>query len=394
MDRRSFLGGLATPAAVGLLQDALTGCEALHLATLPEWGLVPGSDEDQSRAFQRLIDTVSERGGGTILLPNEHRGTRGSYRVQGVRPRDNVLITGTHGATLELPENAATHLIDNDGLSNLSRFVLCGLILDGGGQDLTLLRIKRFGSSGYAWDRGGLFDVELRNAAIGAEIDWAGQVYFRGGRIQNCREGLRLAREHLYLQDLTIWGCRTGIFAQNLLHTHWEHVILAHGGADSTAVQTPTEGGPHLQESRLVNCEVIDYGRGLDVRYLLDTEISGWRFKAIDYEGLRASFSGMVELGSCRFLNCGAHLSGRYSAARIVNSESHGGWRIHDNLVRDAKPVPSMRYGFDLSGLPDTPDAVVGQGNQVAGAVEAGYLARPGQVKLAPAHNIGSFAML
>src|SRR5688500_4306939 len=104
--------------------------------------------------------------------------------------------------------------------------------------------------------------------------------------------------------------------ADQLLHTHWDHVVFAHGGDNSTAVRTPTKGGPHVQESRLVNCEVIDYRRGFDVRYVLDTQISGWRFKAIDYEGIRASFSGMVELSSCRFLGCGADASGGYSAVR------------------------------------------------------------------------------
>ena len=350
MPRRSFLAACAVPAAFNLLEDSPELLGSIYLATLPEWGLRPGSGEDQSRAFQTLIDTASERGGGTIVLPPEYGGTSGSYLVQGIRPRNNVLIAGLHGALLQLPKNAKAHLIDNNAEFNISRFALCGLILDGDGQDRTLVRVKRSGSSGYAWDRGGMSDVELRNAAIGAEIDWAGQVYFNQGRIENCREGLRLTREHLYLQDITIWGCQTGISAQQLLHTHWEHIVFAHGGSESTAVRTPATGGPHLQESRLVNCEVIDYRRGLDVRYLLDTEISGWRFKSIDREGILAAYSGMVELGSCRFLNCGSDASGEYSAVRIADSLPHEGWRIHDNLTRDPKETPTMKYGFDLSG--------------------------------------------
>ncbi|MBW3599523.1 MAG: hypothetical protein KY475_19900 [Planctomycetes bacterium] len=390
--RRSFLAVCAAPGAAGLLGASPQIMGSVHLATLPEWGLQPGSREDQSTAFQSLIDAVAERGGGTILLPPEHGATRGSYLVQGLRPRSNVLIAGLHGAALQLPKNAVAHLIDNHAEVNVSRFALCGLILDGGGQDRTLVRIKRSGSSGYAWDRGGMYDIELRNAAIGAEVDWAGQVYYHGGRVQNCREGLRLTREHLYLRDITIWGCKTGVFAQQLLHTHWDHVVFAHGGPGSTAVQTPDSGGPHLQESRLVNCEIIDYRRGLDLRYVLDTEISGWRFKSIDYEGIRAAYSGMVELGSCRFLNCGADPSGEFSAVRIVESASHEGWRIHDNLARDAKQEQTMKHGFDLSGLSNTANAVVGHGNHVRGAVKAGYFKRRNHTKFTPDQNIGDFA--
>lgn len=389
--RRSFLVACAVPAAVNLLDDSPQLLRSVYLATLPEWGLSPGSGEDQSQAFQLLIDNVSERGGGTIILPPEHGVARGSYLVQGIRPRSNVLIAGLHGTTLQLPKNAKAHLIDNNGESNLSRFCLCGLILDGGGQDRTLVRVKRSGSSGYAWDRGGMYDVELRNAGIGAEIDWAGQVYYSGGRVQNCREGLHLTREHLYLQDITIWGCRIGVYADQLLHTHWDHVVFAHGGSESTAVHTPATGGPHLQESRLVNCEVIDYRRGLDVRYLLDTEISGWRFKSIDREGILAAYSGMVELGSCRFLNCASDASGDYSAVRIVESLSHEGWRIHDNLARDPKEKPTMKYGFDLLGLADTADAVVAHGNHARGAIKAGYLKRAGHAKFTADINIGTF---
>lgn len=390
--RRAFLAACATPGAADLLDASPGAVGTSYVATLPEWGLRPGSGEDQSRALQRLINAVSERGGGTVVLPAEYEGISGSYVVQGIRPRDNVLLQGIHGATLQLPEKAATHLIDNGGESNVSRFVLRGLILDGRGADQSLVRIKRFGSTGYAWDLGGMYDVELRNAATGADVDWAGQVYYRGGRVQNCRIGLRLAREHLYLQDITLWGCRTGILAEHLLHTHWDHVVFAHGGPNSTAVQTPADGGPHLQESRLVNCEVIDYRRGLDVRYLLDTQISGWRFKAIDYEGLRAAFSGMVELSSCRFLNCGSDPSRDYSAVRIENSSALTGWRLHSNLARDAQDVPTMKYGFDLSGLPNTADAVIGHSNFVRGSVQAGYLKHPGHSKITADHNVGTFA--
>lgn len=391
MRRRSFFAACTLPGAAGVMADSPEILSSVYVPTLPPWSLRPGSGEDQSRAFQSLIDTVSDRGGGTILLPCEHQGHSGSYLVQGIRPRNNVLIEGLHGASLKLPDNASEHLFDNHAESNLSRFTVCGLILDGGGQDRTLVRIKRSGSSGYSWDRGGMLDVELRNAAVGAEVDWAGQAYYCGGRVQSCREGLRLTREHLYLQDITIWGCQTGVLADQLLHTHWDHVVFAHGGPDSTAVRTPNRGGPHLQESRLINCEVIDYRRGLDVRYVLDTQITGWRFKSIDYEGVLASYSGMLELGGCRFLGCGADPSGDYSAVRVIDSELHEGWRVHDNLARDAKKTPTMKHGFDLSGLTNTESAIIGHGNDVRGAIGAGYLVRPRHLKFSSDQNLGTF---
>jgi len=227
--RRSFLVACLLPGATRLIGAPTETFGSRYVATLPEWGLRPGSGENQSEALQALIDAAAEAGGGTIILPGEHNGTSGNYLVQGIRPRSNVLIEGLHGASLQLPDNAHAPLIDNRGESNIRRFIIRGLILDGGGQDQPLVRIKRSGSSGYAWDLGGMYDVELRNAAVGAEVDWAGQVYFRGGRVQSCSVGLRLAREHLYLQDITIWGCQTGVFADQLLHTHWDHVAQCRG---------------------------------------------------------------------------------------------------------------------------------------------------------------------
>ena len=391
LPRRSFLAACTLPVAAAAAGGTTAIAGSRYLATLPEWGLRPGTTDNQSKPLQTLINAASERGGGTIILPYEHEGTSGSYLVNNIQPKSNVTVQGMHGATLQLPPGADTPLFDNRGERNLNRFVIRDLILDGGGQDQPLIRIKRSGTSGYAWDLGGMYDLELRNASIGAEVDWAGQVYFRGGRVQNCKEGLRLTREHLYLRDVTIWGCRTGIFADQLLHTHWDHVVFAHGGRDSTAVRTPSEGGPHIQESRLIHCEVIDYRRGLDVRYLLDTQISGWRFKSIDYEGVLAHFSGMTELSSCRFLNCGLDPSGNYSAVKIANSQAHRGWRIHSNLARAGGAAPTMRHGFDLSELPDVEDAVIGHDNHVRGSRNAGYRVRPNHTKFATQHNIGTF---
>ena len=79
MHRRSFLAACAVPGAANLLGDSPEIAGPVYLATLPEWGLRPGSGEDQSKGFQALIDTVSERGGGTILLPPEHGGEENSH---------------------------------------------------------------------------------------------------------------------------------------------------------------------------------------------------------------------------------------------------------------------------------------------------------------------------
>lgn len=51
-----------------------------------------------------------------------------------------------------------------------------------------------------------------------------------------------------------------------------------------------------------------------------------------------------------------------------------------------------MEYGFDLSGLSNTENAVIGHGNHVRGAVGAGYLKRPGHLKFTADQNLGTFA--
>lgn len=50
-----------------------------------------------------------------------------------------------------------------------------------------------------------------------------------------------------------------------------------------------------------------------------------------------------------------------------------------------------MKHGFDLSGLKNAAEAVIGHGNHVRGSAGAGYLTRPRHSKFTADHNVATF---
>ena len=97
MDRRRFLIlGTAAAATVSPAVAAPSPIGALGVDGA-QFGLRPGSTDDQSRAFQRAIDETARNRTPLAIAP-------GSYRVGNLRLPANAQLVGVRGATQAHPQ--------------------------------------------------------------------------------------------------------------------------------------------------------------------------------------------------------------------------------------------------------------------------------------------------
>jgi uncharacterized secreted repeat protein (TIGR03808 family) len=116
LDRRRFLV-LGSAAAVSPAVAAPMGSLGIDGA---QFGLRPGSADDQSRAFQRAIEETARNRAPLAIAP-------GSYRVGNLRLADHAHIIGVRGATRLLFADGAS-LMSAAGAEHLT---LSGLLFDG-----------------------------------------------------------------------------------------------------------------------------------------------------------------------------------------------------------------------------------------------------------------------
>ena len=120
MDRRRFLIlGTAAAAAVSPAVAAPSPLGALGVDGA-QFGLRPGSADDQSQAFQRAIDETARNRTPLAIAP-------GSYRVGNLRLPANAQLVGVRGATKLILSGSAS-LISSSGTEYVT---LSGLVLDG-----------------------------------------------------------------------------------------------------------------------------------------------------------------------------------------------------------------------------------------------------------------------
>jgi uncharacterized secreted repeat protein (TIGR03808 family) len=121
MDRRRFLIlGAAAPAAAvspALAAPAPMGAFGVEGS---QFGLRPGSSDDQSRVFQRAIDETARNRTPLALAP-------GSYRVGNLRLPANAQLIGVRGATKLVLSDSAS-LVSATGAEHVT---LSGLVFDG-----------------------------------------------------------------------------------------------------------------------------------------------------------------------------------------------------------------------------------------------------------------------
>jgi uncharacterized secreted repeat protein (TIGR03808 family) len=125
MDRRRFLV-LGTAAAVTAAPTAAasspfpsTTIGALGVDAA-QFGLRPGSADDQSAAFQRAVDETARNRAPLAIAP-------GSYRIGNLKLPSNAQLVGVRGAT-RLVLAGSTSLVSASGAEHVT---LSGLVLDG-----------------------------------------------------------------------------------------------------------------------------------------------------------------------------------------------------------------------------------------------------------------------
>lgn len=131
MNRRRFLtlsGATALTGATALPALAATAMSALGIDAA-QFGLRPGSPDDQSRALQRAVTEAAKTRAPLALAP-------GVYRVGDIKLPAGAHIVGVRGAT---------RLVFTDGPSlisaaNADHVTLSGVVLDGGWRKLPVRR--------------------------------------------------------------------------------------------------------------------------------------------------------------------------------------------------------------------------------------------------------------
>jgi len=126
LDRRHLLTSSAAGMA-GALAAAPEPARAAPLASAlgrdaTQYGVRPGSPDDQTRALQRAIDEAARAHIPLVLPP-------GVYRTGMLRLATGAQLVGVRGATKLLFSGGAS-LLASDGASSLG---LCNITLDGGG---------------------------------------------------------------------------------------------------------------------------------------------------------------------------------------------------------------------------------------------------------------------
>jgi uncharacterized secreted repeat protein (TIGR03808 family) len=119
IDRRHLLVGSMTSAAALAVPLSAYGIEAA------QFGVHPGSPEDQTRVLQRAIDQVARTRAPLMLAP-------GVYRAGNLRLMDGTQMFGVRGATRLVLTNGPS-LLSSEGGNNIT---LSGLGLDGGHRPL------------------------------------------------------------------------------------------------------------------------------------------------------------------------------------------------------------------------------------------------------------------
>jgi len=129
LDRRRLLAltaGTIGTAAASRVQAAPTAMPISALGLdAGQFGLRPGSSEDQSRALQRAIEEAARTRAPLAIAP-------GVYRTSGVKLPTGAQLIGVRGATRLVFTGGASLL----AASGADQVTLSGLVLDGGGRPL------------------------------------------------------------------------------------------------------------------------------------------------------------------------------------------------------------------------------------------------------------------
>jgi uncharacterized secreted repeat protein (TIGR03808 family) len=124
--RRHFLGVSAAGAAGALTMSTGAACAAQSISLLgrdaTQYGVRPGSPDDQTKMLQRAIDEAA-RAQAPLALPP------GLYRTSMLRLQSGTHLVGVRGATRLLFSGGGASILSSEGANSIG---LTGIILDGG----------------------------------------------------------------------------------------------------------------------------------------------------------------------------------------------------------------------------------------------------------------------
>jgi uncharacterized secreted repeat protein (TIGR03808 family) len=131
VNRRHFIGAAAAGAALVLSPDAAraTALTSTLGRDATQYGVRPGSPDDQTKALQRAIDEAA-RAQAPLALPP------GIYRTGMLRLQSGTQLIGVRGAT-KLVFNGGASMLSGEGADSIG---LTGITLDGGGIPLPTRR--------------------------------------------------------------------------------------------------------------------------------------------------------------------------------------------------------------------------------------------------------------
>ncbi len=257
-DRRHLLAWTAAATALASASSAAAAPAAAPVSALgidaAQFGLRPGSGDDQSRALQRAVDETARTRSPLAIAP-------GTYQVGGVKLAPGTQIIGVRGATqLMLSESRplfSAAAADHVGLS--------GLVLDGGKRPLP--------------ERTGLVQLENCHSARIANCEILGSgrngimCIAVDGEIADCRltniadaaihsldgRGLLIARNTLYdvgNNGIQVWRSAAGDDGTIVIDNNIEAIDNRAGGSGQygNAINVFRAGNVIVRGNRIKNC--------------------------------------------------------------------------------------------------------------------------------------------
>jgi len=376
-DRRRLLAltATATGAAIAAPHAAIAApggpVSALGIDA-SQFGLRPGSNEDQSRALQRAVDETARTRSPLAIAP-------GTYRVGGIKLAAGTQIVGVRGATRLL-------LADGRPLLSASRadqISLSDLVLDGGKRPLPeRTGLVQFESCGAVRVTGCEIAASGRNGIMC--VDVGGEI--AGNRIAEIADaalhsldgrGLLIARNTVFNagnNGIQVWRSQAGDDGTIVSDNRIEAIDNRAGGSGQygNAVNVFRAGNVMVRGNRMKDCAFTAVrGNAASNIQVEGNSIVGVREVAIYAE---FGFEGAVIANNM--------VDGAAIGVSVTNFNDGGRLAVvQGNLIRNLLPKrPAGTDPGDLGGVGISVEADTAvTGNVVEGAPTAGIMLGFGQ---------------
>jgi uncharacterized secreted repeat protein (TIGR03808 family) len=258
IDRRHFVALAAATALTGATTPLAHAAAAGPISALgldaAQFGLRPGSNDDQSRALQRAIDEAARTRAPLAIAP-------GTYRVGNIRLASGTQLLGVRGAT-KLTMSDGPSLLAAEGADTVT---LSGLVLDGMRRRLP--------------ERRGLIQLERAKGVRinGCDVISAGgaaiQCVATGGEISDCTltdavevaihsfdaAGLLIARNTISgagNNGVQVWRSQAGDDGTIVVDNRIENIANRSGGSGQygNAVNVYRAGNVMVRGNRIRDC--------------------------------------------------------------------------------------------------------------------------------------------